>query len=260
MPRGWAWLREGLQLWRRNPALLTFATFGYLLSIIVISLVPLLGQLVASLLMPALSVGVLNACRAIDGGRKTGPDVLFSGFKSNLQGLVVVGGLYLAATLVVLMLVMLVDDGSLAAVMRGEDMDTQAAADSSLGFTLAVGLALSTPVMMAYWFAPALAGWWKVPAPKAMFFSFYACLRNWRPFLAYAIGLAIFGAILPGILIGALGLLSPTLGSLAALPIPLIILPVIFTTFYTATRDVFGLPDGQPPRTPEAAADERDGG
>jgi hypothetical protein len=86
MPRGWAWLREGLQLWRRNPALLTFATFGYLLSIIVISLVPLLGQLVASLLMPALSVGVLNACRAIDGGRKTGPDVLFSGFKANLQG------------------------------------------------------------------------------------------------------------------------------------------------------------------------------
>ena len=107
MPRGWAWLREGLQLWRRNPALLTFATFGYLLSIIVISLVPLLGQLVASLLMPALSVGVLNACRAIDGGRKTGPDVLFSGFKSNLQGLVVVGGLYLAATLVVLTLVQL---------------------------------------------------------------------------------------------------------------------------------------------------------
>ena len=157
MPRGWAWLREGLQLWRRNPALLTFATFGYLLSIIVISLVPLLGQLVASLLMPALSVGVLNACRAVDSGRKTGPDVLFSGFKSNLQGLVVVGGLYLAATLVVLMLVMLVDDGSLAALMRGEDMDAQAAADSSLGFTLVVGLVLSTPVMMAYWFAPALA-------------------------------------------------------------------------------------------------------
>ena len=109
-------------------------------------------------------------------------------------------------------------------------------------------------------FAPALAGWWKVPAPKAMFFSFYACLRNWRPFLAYAIGLAIFGAILPGILIGVLGLLSPTLGSLASLPIPLIILPVIFASFYTTTRDVFGLPDGQPPHTPEAAADERDGG
>ena len=63
-----------------------------------ISLVPCSGQLVASLLMPALSVGVLNACRAIDGGRRPVPDVLFSGFKSNLRGLVVVGGLYLAAT------------------------------------------------------------------------------------------------------------------------------------------------------------------
>jgi len=33
---------------------------------------------------------------------------------------------------------------------------------------------------------------------------------------------------------------------------------VIFTTFYTATRDVFGLPDGQAPRTPDT--DEQHGG
>lgn len=244
MQRGWAWLREGLQLWRRNPALITFATFGYLLSIVLLSIVPVLGQLVASLLMPALSVGVLNACRAVDAGRKAGPDVLFSGFKTNLQSLIGVGGMYLAATIVVLLLVSVVDDGSLAAIMRGEELEAQMSGDSSLGFTLLVGLVLSTPVMMAYWFAPVLASWWKVPAAKAMFFSFYACLRNWRPFLAYALGLAIFGAILPGIVIGVVSLVSPTLGSLLSLPIPLIILPVIFSTFYTTTRDVFGLPDG----------------
>jgi hypothetical protein len=255
MARGWIWLREGLQLWRRNPALITFATFGYLLSVIVISLVPLLGQLAASLLMPALSVGVLNACHAVASGRKVGPDVLFSGFKANLQALVVVGGLYLAATLVVLLLVTLVDDGSLSALMRGEDVDAQAAADSSLGITLLFGLVLSTPVMMAYWFAPALAAWWKIPAPKAMFFSFHACLRNWRPFLAYTIALALFGAILPGVLVGVLGLLSPTLGSLAALPIPLIILPIVFASFYIATRDVFGQPDGTPAHQLDAPRD-----
>ena len=121
MQRGWSWLREGLVLWRRNPALITFATFGYLLSIVVLSLVPLLGQLAASLLMPALSVGVLNACRAIDSGRKVGPDVLFSGFKTNLQSLIAIGGIYLVATLLVLVLVSLVDDGSLFALMRGEE-------------------------------------------------------------------------------------------------------------------------------------------
>ncbi|HRP67166.1 MAG TPA: BPSS1780 family membrane protein [Thauera sp.] len=246
MQRGWFWLREGLTLWRRNPALITFATFGYLLAIVVLSLVPLLGQLAASLLMPALSVGVLNACRAIDGGRKVGPEVLFSGFKTNLQALIAIGGIYLVATLVVLLLVSLVDDGSLFALMRGEGIDEQPAGDSAIGFTLLIAIVLSTPVVMAYWFAPVLAAWWKVSAPKALFFSFYACLQNWRPFLAYAIGVAIFGAILPGLVIGVLGLLSPTLGTLASLPIPLIVVPVIFATFYTTTRDVFGLPDAPP--------------
>ena len=115
------------------------------------------------------------------------------------------------------------------------------------------------PVLMAYWFAPALAGWWKLPAPKAMFFSFYACLRNWRPFVAYALGLAIFAGVLPGLVVAVLGLLSPTLGSLAALPVPLIVLPIVFASFYTATRDVFGLPENNPARDPVALDDARDG-
>ena len=29
---GWRWLRDGLQLWRKSPALITFASFGYLLA------------------------------------------------------------------------------------------------------------------------------------------------------------------------------------------------------------------------------------
>ena len=73
----------------------------------------------------------------------------------------------------------------------------------------------------------------------------------------FAVGDMLMAGILPGILIGVLGLLSPTLASLASLPIPLIILPVIFCSFYTATRDVFGLPDGITPRQPDPLADER---
>ncbi len=258
MQRGWAWLKEGALLWRRNPALLTFLAFGYLLILLVISLFPLIGQPIASLLMPVISLGVLNGCRAVDAGRKVGPEVLLSGFKSNVPALVTIGGIYLVATLLVLLLTSLADGGALLAMMSGP-VSEEAAADPALTVGLLTALALSAPVLMAYWFAPVLAGWWGLSAPKALFFSYYACLRNWRPFLAYAIGLAIFGAILPGILIGALGLLSPTLGSLAALPIPLIILPVIFTTFYTATRDVFGLPDGQP-RAPDTPVDAQHGG
>jgi hypothetical protein len=243
MQRGWAWLREGLQIWRQNPALITFATFGYLLSLVVLSLFPLIGQLAASLVMPALSVGVLNACRATAAGRKVGPDVLFSGFKTNLPALITIGGIYLVGSLVVLLLISVVDDGTLAEIMRGGAVDTQTAGESSLGFTLFVAALLSTPLMMAYWFAPMLASWWNVSAPKAMFFSLYACLRNWRPFVAYALGLAIFGAVLPGIVIGVLGLVSPMLATLVSIPLPLILIPVIFASFFTSARDVFGLPD-----------------
>ena len=240
---GWNWLREGLQLWRKNPALISFAAFGYLLALLVVSIFPFVGQIAASLLMPALSVGVLNACRAVDAGRKVGPDVLFSGFRGNLPSLLAIGGLYLAGSVLVLLVVSMVDDGTLAAMMRGDgDIDEAALANSNIGTTLLVGTLLSTPLMMAYWFAPMLASWWKLPAAKAMFFSFYACLRNWRPFLAYAIGVMVFGAVLPGLLIGVLGLVSPTIATLASFPLPLILVPVLFGSFYANTRDVFGLP------------------
>ncbi len=245
--RGWAWLREGLQLWLRNPALLTFTAFGYLLSLLIISLVPILGQLAASLIMPALSVSVLNACRAVDSGRRVGPEVLLSGFRTNLPALISIGGLYLIGTVLVLLLVALVDDGTLMQMMRGEGdgISEEALAQSNLSTSLLVGTALSTPVMMAYWFAPMLAAWWQVPAAKAMFFSFHACLRNWRPFLAYAISLALFCALLPGILIGVLGQLSPMAATLVSVPLPILVVPVVFASFYINARDVFDLPAGE---------------
>ncbi|ENO89879.1 BPSS1780 family membrane protein [Thauera linaloolentis] len=256
--RGWNWLREGLQLWRRSPALITFAAFGYLLTLLLVSLFPFIGQIAASLIMPALSVGVLNACRAVEAGRKTGPDVLFSGFRTNLPALLAIGGLYLAGSIVVLLLVSMVDDGTLAEIMRGGEIDEAVMADSNLGFTLLVAMLLSTPLMMAYWFAPMLAAWWKLPAAKAMFFSFYACLRNWRPFLAYSIGVLLFGAFLPGLIIGVLGMVSPMLATLTSFPLPLVLVPVLFASFYANTRDVFGLPGdgsaraGHPPANPPA--------
>lgn len=245
--RGFAWLKEGLQIWRRNPALLTFASFGYLLMLVLVSVMPLIGQPLASLLMPVLSLGVLNTCRAIDKGRRAGPDILFSGFQQNLQALVMIGGLYLIGSLLVLAATAIADGGTLLQIMTsGGKLEAEVA--QSTGFTLAllIAIALSTPVMMAYWFAPLLAGWWKVPAPKAMFFSFYACLRNWRPFLAYAIALTLFAVVLPGLVLGALGAVSPMLATLLSVPLPLVVIPIVFASFYANARDIFGEPDDEP--------------
>lgn len=240
MRNGWLWLRDGFKLWLRNPALLSFAAFGYLLTLLVASLLPYVGQVLATLLMPAMSLGVLNACRAAEAGRKTGPDILFSGFRTHLPELFKIGGLYLIASMLVMVLSSLVDDGLLMTLMTGGTLDEASMHRPELLQALLLALLLSVPVMMAYWFAPLLAGWGRLPALKALFFSFHACLRNWRPFLAYAIALLLFGTVLPGLLLGLIGLLSLELASLLSIPVPLVVVPVLFASFYTNARDVFG--------------------
>jgi hypothetical protein len=256
--RGWSWLKEGLLLWRRNPALMTFLAFGYLLTLVVISIFPLIGQPIASLLMPVLSLGVLNGCRAIADGRKVGPDVLFSGFKANVAALITIGGIYLIASLLALASTMLADGGTLLKVMTGGRLDEATAQEPGFMLALLLAVLLSTPVMMAYWFAPVLAGWWKVPPAKALFFSFYACLRNWRPFLAYAIALMLFGAVLPGIAIGVVGLVMPLAATVLTFLVPLVLVPTIFASFFINARDVFGLPDQPAQAEPLVVDDENE--
>lgn len=241
LQRGWAWLYEGYLLWRRNPALLTFASFGYLLIIVLISAVPLIGQPIAQLLIPVFALGVLNTCKAIAEGRRAGPDILFSGFKSNLQALITVGGIYLIGSLLVLAATLLLDGGTMMSLMKGE-VEGEELADPNLLPSMLIALTLSTPVIMAYWFAPLLVGWWGISAPKAMFFSFIACLRNWRPFLAFGLAIMLVFGLIPGVVLGLVGALVPLLSSLLLLLLPLVLVPVLFASFYINAREVFGAP------------------
>lgn len=238
--RGWAWIIEGFRLWKRNPALLTFLVFGYWLCLLVVAAIPFVGQVLMSLIMPALALGIYNGCKAVADGRKASPDILLSGFRQNLPELVKIGGIYLIGTFAVLGLTALADDGILAELMLGQrKLDEATAEDPRLTLSLLIGVLGSTPLMMAYWFAPLLAGWGRISAPKAMFFSFVACWRNWRAFLAYSFGL-LTAVMLPSMLIGVLNLVSPVLGLLPSIALPAIFIPVVFASFYANAVDVFG--------------------
>lgn len=239
--RGWAWIFDGFSLWRRNPALITFLVFGCSLSLLLVAAVPLIGQVIMSLVMPALSLGIFNGCKAVAERRKVGPDILFSGFRQNLPELVKIGGIYLASTLAVMGISLLIDsemNTKLSKAMLGRTGWGEALDDPTFTLALLVASIGSTPLMMAYWFAPLLAGWGRVPAAKALFFSFVACMRNWRAFLTYGIGLLII-ALGAGLLITILELVSPLLALLPALAFPVIFIPVIFASFYANALDVF---------------------
>jgi hypothetical protein len=98
-----------------------------------------------------------------------------------------------------------------------------------------VAMALYLPVMCAFWFAPALAAWHSAGVAKALFFSFFACLMNWRAFLAY-------GAL--AALLAFITALAVRLSPLLFFPLLFVLLPTFFGSFYASYHDVFGQRSG----------------
>lgn len=243
--RGWFWIAEGFALLRRNPPMLTFLVFGYWFVLLAIDLVPYVGVALASVCVPALSMGIMNGCRAIERGAPLAMGTLFSGFDRNLRALLTLGVVYFGATLLILAATTLVDDGALMAAMRGrQNAGVEAVRSASLMQALQFALLLMVPVLMAFWFAPMLAAWNGFPVVKALFFSFFASLRNWRAFLVYALVLTLVSAVIPGLVLGLSGLFSPGAPQLAmtllTLPLLFVFVPTLFASFYVSYRDVFG--------------------
>jgi hypothetical protein len=106
-----------------------------------------------------------------------------------------------------------------------------------------LALILFSPLMMAYWYAPVLVAWHDLSAGKSLFFSFVACLRNWRAFLVYAVTVVVFGALIPGLAVGVLSSFfsdgPESLSVVLTVLVMLILLPTLYASFYVSYRDVF---------------------
>ncbi|HCZ17465.1 MAG TPA: hypothetical protein DHV85_23425 [Candidatus Accumulibacter sp.] len=240
---GWRWLTDGFRIFRRNHLLLTFLVVSYWMLMAVVNVIPLVGTIATTLCIPAFSVSLMNACRNIDRGIALGPQLLFSGFENNLRSLLTLGAIYLVAMVGILAVSALADGGALMQMMlAGEKPDEEAMSSGRLLLATQVALVLLCPLVMAYWYAPVLAGWHDLPPGKALFFSFVACLRNWRAFLVYS--LAVMGAaLLVPLLVGVLAALFPDSAALLTVLLSvlliLILAPTLFASFYVSYRDVF---------------------
>lgn len=242
--RGWRWLADGFRIFRKSPLLLGVIVVGYWFLMAVVNAIPLLGPIVATLCIPAFSVSLMNVCRDVEHERAIAPLQLFSGFRSNLRPLLALGALYLGGVLAILGVSALADGGALMQMMiSGKPPGEELLAGGSFLVATQIALLLLTPLMMAYWYAPVLAAWHDLPVGKALFFSFIACLRNWRAFFAYAVALMVFGALLPGLALGLLASLMPQSASfftaLFFMPLLLVLAPTLFASFYVSYRDVF---------------------
>lgn len=243
---GWQWLLGGYAIFRRNPLMLGMLVLAYWFTVLFLNLLPVVGALAASLAIPGLSVGLMQAARDIDRGLQPGLQTLYGSMRQNGRTLLALGALYLCCTLGIFGVSALVDGGDLLRFMLASNRAERAAVEDA-NFILPglVVTALMIPLLMAYWFAPVLAAWHRLSVGKSLFFSFVACLLNWRPFLVFSIGLLLVAGILPGLLLGTVLLLFPGAANFATavvvMPMLLVIAPVVYASFYACYRDIFGI-------------------
>ena len=224
--RGWNWLADGWTLFKAAPGLWIGIIVVFTVILIALAMVPFLGPIAQNLLMPVFMGGIALGCRAIDDGSGLQFTHLFEGFKTRFGTLIAVGALYLAGFVAILLVVMLVTGASVFALfMAGGGQPDMHATGAVLGMVLAmlIVLALTVPLVMAVWFAPALVMFHDLGAVEAMKQSFTGCLRNVVPFLVYG----IVGLVLAIVATIPLGLGWLVLG------------PVIAASVYTSYRDIY---------------------
>lgn len=243
---GWRWIASGFTIFRRNPLVFSMLVVSYWFTVIFLNVLPIVGALAASLVIPGLSVGLMQAARNLERRQPIGLQTLYGGLRENTRTLLALGGLYLLCTLAILGTSAVVDGGELLRYMLASNRVERAAVEDA-DFTLAalVVMLMLVPVLMAYWFAPVLAAWHRLSLAKSLFFSFVACWMNWRAFLAYSVALLLVAGILPGLLLGVLLILFPEaqafITGVIMVPMALIVAPAIFASFYASYRDIFGI-------------------
>lgn len=241
--RGARWLAEGWRMFRAAPLGWLFLVFGYWLVMTMLGLVPLLGLVAASVLVPAFSVGFMAASRAASQGQPLDMALLFAGFRGRVPAQLVLGVAYSAGLALAIGGSMLADDGVLARwLLTGRRPDNEADAEGVLA-AIGAAAALYLPVMMMLWFAPLLVAWHAMAPAKALFYSFFACWLNWRAFCAYALAVSFIAFLVPSALLLLLALLSEGAMRVSPMalmfPLLLILLPTLLASFYASYRDVF---------------------
>jgi len=194
---GWDWITEGWSLFTKAPLMWIVSLLVIFVGAIAVGLVPILGQLLFQLVQAAIAAGYMVACRSLEKGGEFEIEHLMAGFQRRFVPLLIVGVLFLVGWIVIFLICMaFAGMGMIGALMAGDAENAAHALMASAGsivLGLLVMMALMVPLVAAYWFAPALVMMHDMKPIAAMRESFFACFRNFVPFLVYGIVMTIAG-------------------------------------------------------------------
>lgn len=255
--RGFRWLLFAGDLFGRGARTLV-PVAGLLLLVFMIQLVPLIGPLVAVLITPMLTAGLLVAFRAVSAGEQATPGVLFSGWRDErarpgllLLGVWLMAGSALAILVLAMWLAPQVDLAGVEEAMQDPEALIELLAGANLfGGMVLMSLILAV-VLGGLYFAVPLVYFSRWPVGVSLLWSLRALLRNWLAFLGFGAALLVLLVALFLIigfvsmtLVLAIGQAANLLLQLLNLLMMLFIQVLAAGAQYVAFREVFVWPDG----------------
>ncbi|MDE2428144.1 MAG: hypothetical protein KGM99_05415 [Burkholderiales bacterium] len=244
---GWLWVKQGLSLFRRQPAEVLTLFFSYMFLNMGIGLLPVLGQVLPLILIPVFSMSFMQACRQIDLGERVYPNLLLFGFRSPaFVRLLMLGVLYLIAATLAISISRLFDGGAFwNFVTNQKPIGSDETPESGLLFGMLVSGLVYLPALMGFWFAAPLIAWKQMSLPKALFYSYFSVFRAGKAFLVYGFAWMMIGIVLPTIisLIIAVIVGKATIVVLAMMPVSAILTAVMYCSFFPIYLQIFGKPD-----------------
>ncbi|MGY0195971.1 BPSS1780 family membrane protein [Leptothrix sp. BB-4] len=247
---GLAWTLDGLRWIRHQPLHLT-GLFGVMLfSLALLSRLPLIGAVLVTALLPAMTAGwvhVVDQIRRHDA--KATPGLLFAPLLEsgpNRVTLLKVGLAHGLCMLLVLALVDLVDPSFGQAWQDIADATTDEATNRAMQ-ELQIGMlwrqVIVVPIALVFWHAPVLVHRDGMGLGKALFGSALATLRNLGAFVVYGAS----WLALSGLVVGVLALFgSPQLVLLIAVPLAMVMSAGFYASLHATVHGCidFGADDG----------------
>lgn len=248
---GAQWVRDGVRLFFKQPLALAGLFFMFIATLSVVAILPLIGGVLALVLVPGITVGLMAAAREADSGRFPMPMTLFVAFRqgaARARAMLLLGVLYTLGVLLVMGVSALIDGGQFAQLyVNGGGITRELVTDPKFRAAMWTATLLYLPLSLAFWHAPALVHWHGVAPVKSLFFSVVAIVRNTRAYLLYGLmwmGVSIAAAMLLLVVAAVSG--SATVASAGLLPIALLVAAMFFASLWFTFRDSFEPSDAVP--------------
>lgn len=252
---GISWLQRGWRIFRQQPAEL-LGLFGlYFFILMLVEQIPWIGAVFSFLLLPAFSFAFFEGARRIRDQQRVTSRLLLIGLqKEVIKPFLMLGGVLVLTAVLASSVFQWVEQGELIKFIEASRKQgaTAPLPSAKIVHGMMAAMLVYAPVLMAMWLAGPLIVWKKMPAFKAMFFSFFACFKAWAALLVFSVVFFGLASIFSSFFLALVALLisSQKVLMIITFLFMIAILTVLHCSFYPAYVDIFGEPESLLPEEP----------